>query len=59
VANIKFTFPPEDDPIFSGAFAVSFPIRLEKSTDAAEAGGRPEQPASNTSETESDRRTAW
>jgi aspartokinase-like uncharacterized kinase len=55
VAIIKRTFPDPDDPIFSGAFTVIFPIRLEESTDAAEAS--PEQ-ASDTSETESDRRTA-
>jgi hypothetical protein len=36
VANINFTFPDPDDPIFSGEFTVIFPIQLEESTDAGQ-----------------------
>src|SRR5262249_23586944 len=27
VANIKFTFPPDDDPIFTSGYVIGFPVR--------------------------------
>jgi hypothetical protein len=44
VANINFTFPDPDDPIFSGEFTVSFPIQSEKSTDAGQPTPTPPTP---------------
>jgi hypothetical protein len=51
VAIIEHIFPNEDDPIFSGEFTVSFPIRLENSTKPS-ANDTDEESASDTSEAE-------
>jgi hypothetical protein len=34
VANIKHVFPDDDDPIFSGAFTISFPTNFQPQEDS-------------------------
>jgi hypothetical protein len=34
MANITYVFPDDDDPIFSGAFTVSFPINFQPQEDS-------------------------
>jgi hypothetical protein len=51
MAIIEHVFPDPDDPIFAGAFTVSFPIRLEKTTPT------PPKPSASSSEGENEQRS--
>ena len=42
--NVKFYFPDEDDPMFSGAFTVVFPVWSKPTTDLETPSKRPPKP---------------
>jgi len=44
---ITWRKPDPDDPIFSAAFVVSFPIQFETSTDAGQPTSTPPEPDEN------------